>query len=556
MTTKDTIKLLRNIAILLEIKGENQFKTKAYSNAADYLEDSLIDVNQIVADGTIKNINGFGKALQDKITEFVLSGELAYYNKLKEEIPESLIDITSISGLGPKKTAILYKELGITNLDELENACIENKILQVKGFAAKTQEMIFNSLSHKKASNNKFIQDKNSDLSSELIMLLKNKDNIIDAEISGDVRRFTEIFSEIEIVVNNVGDYSDDEINNKIDEISSTGIKVKIHSTDSDSFIIKLHETSCAPPYLNEFNNLLINNNIKLIDDKIYKNDQLITLNSEEEFYKLLNIDYVPPVLRETTLSIEKAINYEIPNLVKNDDLKGMFHFHTNWSDGKNTLREMALKAKELGFSYCAVCDHSAYAAYANGLTIDRVKSQFREIDKLNNEDIGITLLKGIESDILPDGSLDYSQELLAEFDIVVASVHSLFRMNKKDMTKRLIQAVKNPYSTIIGHPTGRLLLTRAGYEIDVDEFIQVCADYGKVIEINSNPYRLDFSWENAFKAKNAGVKLAINPDSHKTDTLKDVFIGVKSAQKAWLTKEDVINCLPLNDFINKYVKK
>ncbi len=550
MNTKDTIKILRNIAILLEIKGENPFKTKAYTNAADYLEENSIDVNQIVADGSIKNIKGFGKALQEKITELVQTDELNYYKKLTEEIPESIIEITKISGLGPKKTSILYNQLGITNIDELETACIENRLTEIKGFGAKTQEMIFNSLSHKKASKNKFLQDRNTEVAEELIDILNTNDFIIKAEFGGEIRRFTEVFSEIEIIAQTEHIINDDLINAEISEIENSGIKVNIKFAGSDDYILSLHNSTANKDYSEAFNKLLVNKGFIVEQSGIYQNNSKIILSSEEELYNLIGIQFVAPELRESALILDKAIVHSIPKLIENSDLKGMLHYHTNWSDGRNTLREMALECKALGFEYCAVCDHSAYAAYAGGLTIDRVKAQFKEIDKINSENIGITLLKGIESDILPEGSLDYNDDLLSQFDVIVASIHSNFRMSKKEMTERIIKAVKNPYSTIIGHPTGRLLLTRAGYEIDIDEFIKACSDYGKIIEINANPYRLDFNWQNSIKAKEMGVKLAINPDSHKSETLKDVFIGVKSARKACLTKEDVINCLPLKDFI------
>ena len=555
MNTKETIRILRNISILLEIKGENPFKTKAYSYAADYLEDNSIDVNQIVSDGSIKDIKGFGKALQEKISELVLSDKLNFYENLTQELPESLIEITKISGLGPKKTAILYNQLEIKNIDDLESACIENKLIELKGFGAKTQEMIFNSLSHKKASKNKFLQDRNSVLGSELIEMLNKEISINKAEFTGDLRRFTEVFSEIDIIVESDTNTTNEEIISKIEEIQKSGIKLNIQYVNSEDYIWKLHNSTGNTDYLKAFYTHLNNLGFTYDSNSIYKNNDKINLNSELELYSLLNLQYVPVEIRESALAIEKAKTHSINQLITNNDLKGMLHFHTNWSDGRNSLREMAIQIKELGFEYAAVCDHSAYAAYANGLTIDRVYSQFKEINKLNNESIGITLLKGIESDILPDGSLDYNNELLKQFDIVVASIHSNFRMNKKEMTDRIIKAIKNPYTTVIGHPTGRLLLTRAGYEIDIDDFINACSDYGKVIEINANPYRLDFSWENCVKALDKGVKFAINPDSHKTETLKDVFIGVKSARKAWITKEDVINCLPLNEFVKNYVE-
>ena len=236
--------------------------------------------------------------------------------------------------------------------------------------------------------------------------------------------------------------------------------------------------------------------------------------------------------------------------------MKRMIHIHSNWSDGINSIKEMALESKRLGYSYVVICDHSQSAAYAGGLTPDDVVRQHEEIDALNEEDLGIRILKGIESDILPDGSLDYPEEMLKTFDLVVASVHSHFNMSEKDMTKRIIYALMSQYAMMLGHPTGRLLLARHAYKVDINEIINVAAGEGKIIEINANPYRLDLNWENAKKAKEKGVKMSINPDSHETGTLTEVYFGIKIARKAALTKQDVVNCMPYKEFCDTYINR
>ncbi|NLO20087.1 MAG: PHP domain-containing protein [Ignavibacteria bacterium] len=264
----------------------------------------------------------------------------------------------------------------------------------------------------------------------------------------------------------------------------------------------------------------------------------------------------IPPELRENPNVIDKAVKAELKPLIEQSDLKGMLHVHSNWSDGRDGIREIAIECKKLGYEYLAICDHSVSSGYANGLSDERVLEQFKEIDKLNEEGLGIHILKGLEADIKKDGSLDNSESILSQLDIVVASVHSNFNLSKKEMTKRLVYALMSPYTTILGHPTGRLLLVRKGYEVDIDEIIKVAADYGKIIEINSNPYRLDLSWENCIKAKEKGVKLAINPDSHRIETLGDVRYGVRAARKASIEKDDVINCLSYNDFMKEIVER
>jgi DNA polymerase (family 10) len=551
-------KLLRKLAFFLEIRGENQFKIRSYINAAEYIEENNLDIVAAIESGEISQISGFGKAIVDKSIEYIQTGDLAAYQKAIDGIPETLHELTRIKGLGPKKIKTLWSEHGISSIDDLEDACVENRLMKIKGFAAKSQEEIFNSLSHYKASKNKFLQDSFTQSAEDLVGELLLDENIEKAEISGDLRVFQETFSSIKIIAQSKSEAFtlSKDIADKITEIEESGVKIDVSIKSSADYIWELHRTSSSQEYYSAFINRAESLNFKATEDGIYRDANKIITSSEHELYDLLKMQYVEPELREYSYAISKALNNEIPELIKNEDMKGMLHVHTTWSDGRNSLREMALGAKALGFEYIAVCDHSAYAAYANGLSVDRIKEQFAEIDKLNNEDLGIRLLRGIESDILPDGSLDYTPEVLSWFDVVVASVHSSFSMGEREMTDRLIKAVKNPASLIIGHPTGRLLLTRAGYKVNIDEFVQACADYGKVIEINANPYRLDFSWENAIKAKAKGVKLAINPDSHKTDTMKDVFIGVKSARKAWLGKDDIINCSNADEFIKNYVKR
>ena len=558
MNNKEFIKVLSKIAFLLEIKGENPFKIKAYTAAAEYLAESNINIADAVQSGEVKNIPGFGKAIQEKAIEFVQTGKLTYLENLAMEVPESLYDLKRIKGLGAKKIKQLWLELGIVDIDTLEDACVQNKLPELKGFTEKSQEEIFNSLSHQKAGRNKLLQDRNTKSADELIALLKSEDGINNAEFSGEMRRFSEVISEINIQIesDSIDILNSEVVKSKIQEIEATGVRLKIEINSADDYFWSLHNDTGNKEYIEAFNFLLQEKGYRIENNILMLNSERVNIQSEEELYSMIGLQFVPSELRESADALIKAQSNQIPKLIENCDMKGMLHIHTDWSDGQNSIREMALQSKALGFDYVAICDHSAYAAYANGLEYDRVRQQFLEIDRLNEQGLGINILKAIESDILPDGSLDYTPEILSEFDIVVASVHSGFRMNKADMTKRLIKAATNPYTTIIGHPTGRLLLTRAGYEIDVDEFIVACADSGKVIEINANPYRLDFSWQNALKAKDKGVKLAINPDSHKKETLSDVFIGVKSARKAWLSADDVINCLSYTDFINQYVKR
>lgn len=554
MPDKKLIKILDNIAILLEIKGENPFKAHAYSNAAEIIRENQVDIEKEVQAGTIGNIKGFGEALVKKLTDYVQNGKMSYYEKLTSEIPESLVDITKINSMGPKKTKLVYEQLGVKSIHELEEACLNGSLSKLKGFTDKTIDIILNSIAHKKASKGMFLQNTIIEYAENLLNNLKSDSQIIDTEISGSYRRFAETISELQIIAstNNPesvcekfkSSFGAEQTGNQLKLSSIENIPVSIDFVKPDEYIFKLHQLTGSDEYISAFNKLLNEKNIK----------SEIILNSEEELYNNIGIQFVPPELRESSMALEKAKQFKIPKLIENSDLKGMLHVHSTWSDGKNTITEMALKAKELGFSYIAICDHSRSAGYTNGLSIERVQAQHDEIDKLNNENPGIKILKGIESDILTDGSLDYPEDVLNKFEIVVASVHSSFNMSKSQMTKRIIAALASPYTTILGHPTGRLLTSRLPYEVDINEIIDAAADYGKIIEINSNPYRLDLSWDNVIYAKEKGVKIAINPDSHKIKTLGDVFIGVKVARKGWLESKDVVNCLDYDNFMKNVV--
>ncbi len=551
MDKAELIRILKNIATLLEIKGENPFKARAYLNAATYLIENDIDIFEHVRNGTLGEIEGFGKALIEKISDYVLNGKMKYYERLIEEIPESLVEITKIPGIGPKKAKLLYEKLGITDIDELEEACLESRVRQLKGFTEKTIEMILNSIQHIKASRGRFLQEAIKRSAENLINEIKKLHDVNDAVITGNFRRFAETLSELNIIVNANYDISFQEFLSQFKSL----IPINIMITKPDNFIWQLHQTTGSEEYISEFLKIAESKGLKYINGELYNSSEKLVLVSEKELYDLLNLQFVEPELRESPKILEKAKNYALPNLVTEQDLKGMIHCHSDWSDGKNTIKEMALASKELGFEYFVICDHSRSASYANGLSIERIYEQHKEIDELNSENLGIKIYKGIESDILPDGSLDYPEEILKLFDIVIASVHSSFKMSRSEMTRRITYALRSPFTTMLGHPTGRLLLARPPYEVDVHEIIDVAASEDKIIEINANPYRLDLPWEYLEFAKSKSVKISINPDSHNVNTLLDVFIGVKVARKGGLEAADIINCLNLYEF-EKFIRE
>lgn len=559
MYDKKLVKLLRNASILLQIKGENIFKANAYSNAADIIESLQLDVVELVRNGKLSEIKGFGEALVKKITEYVQTGKISFYEKLIAEVPEELIKITKIPGIGPKKTKQLYEQLGIRTIEDLEKACLEGKVEKIKGFSAKTQEILFNSIQHLKAWKGKKQLFACFQVAEDIASQLRTITQVNQFSVVGEIRRYSEVVSSVEFlvscenpepIINNFrAKYPISIENNQIRFETDDEIKVTIHFSNKQNYYWQLHNLSSNQEYLNTFSEHFEEQTKSKFDFFEFPLTN-IELQSENQIFELLTLQYIPPELREKPIAIEKAKKGEIPQLVSEKDLKGMVHIHTNWSDGFNTIEQMAIAAKNLGFEYVAICDHSQTARYANGLEPERVLLQHKEIDELNNKNIGIKILKGIESDILPDGSLDYSENILKQFDLVVASVHSHFKMSKKEMTRRVIYAIMSPYMHILGHPTGRLLLARESHEVDIKEIIDAAADYGKIIELNANPYRLDLPWENLMYAKEKGVKISINPDSHDFNSLVDVFYGVNFARKGWLEPKDVVNCLAYDEFM------
>ena len=562
---KKLIKILKNISILLEIKSENPFKSKAYLNAATILKEQKIDIAEAIKNNTLKNIKGIGDALQKKITEYYETGKIQYYENLIKEIPETLAELTNVYNIGIKTAKKLWVEYNITDMNSLEEALLSGKLDKLKGFTLKNKEIMINSIQHKKASKGRFLQEEATEESKSFLSRLINIPEIKFAELSGKQRRFSEVTDELIFIIacddNNLNLFNNFEnLKNPDSEtytsLTQSGIPIIIKICPTKSFYWKLHKTTGSEEYITHFLEFVKEMGYNYDDLGIYKDNLPVVIKSENDIYKILDLQFIPPEIREYPLALQRARKNRIPKLIERSDLKGMIHVHTNWSDGRNSIREMALKAKELGFEYIVICDHSQSASYANGLTIEKINLQHREIDRLNDEDLGIKIIKGIESDIMRDGSLDYPDEILEKFEIVIASVHSHFNISKSEMTRRIIYALMSPYTTMLGHPTGRLLLARPAYQVDTKELIDAAKDYNKIIEINCNPYRLDLSWEDAFYAKSKGLKLSINPDSHEQNTLTDVEYGIKTARKAWLEKSDVINCLEFNEFINQFSKK
>jgi DNA polymerase (family 10) len=545
ISNNEIAEILSQTADLSELHNGNPFKIKSYYAAAFRIDKMTEPLAALSIDALI-NTQGIGKSIAAKISEIASTGTLAELQELIEQTPPGVIELFKVKGIGPKKIAYLWHKLGIESIGELLYACKENRLAQAKGFGTKTQQNIIDSIEFIFANANKFHYYKVEIIANEILKHLS--DHFLGSEISfcGELRRKCEVIDKIELVAaadtNAIFDtlhsskmFSEISIHqsNIIAKIDPN-LPVVIYTCTPDQFAYTLWQGTGCDAHTHQLS----------ADTKV---------KGEQEIYASNGMQYVPAEMRENMGEIERAKSGQIPELITTSDLKGILHNHTNYSDGKNTLREMAIYAKEQGYAYLGICDHSQSATYAGGLTPDKVMAQFAEIEQLNRELAPFKVFKGIESDILGDGSLDYENDLLASFDFIVASVHSNLKMNQEKAMMRLLRAIENPYTTILGHPTGRLLLMREGYPIDHKTIIDACAANGVAIEINANPYRLDLDWRWIDYALQKNVILSINPDAHEMEGYHDMYYGVCVARKGGLTAKNCLNAMTLNE-IEKYL--
>jgi DNA polymerase (family 10) len=547
MENKPIARTLRLLSQLMELHEVNPFKIKSIANAAFKVDKLPFPIaGKSVAE--LEKIDGIGKSLAAKIAELLETGTMTELLEMLDKTPEGVVEMMHIKGIGAKKVATIWKELGIENVGELYYACNENRLIEAKGFGLKTQEEIRKVIEFRMAGNGKFLY---AQVEEEVKALMEEIKGVFpDAlkHVAGEFRRMCEVISEIVIVIGSLDQHiafsalADSQIlgnvslnDNHINGELKNGLLVDIICVDKADYYEQL--------FMNTGNDEHVAAVLKRISNGLEQP------SSEELIYTKANLSWIQPELREGDTFIERANNNALPTLITYHDLKGTLHNHSNWSDGVNTIEEMALYCRdELKLQYLGMCDHSKSAFYAKGLSIERVLQQHEEIDHLNKKLDGFHLFKGIESDILNDGSLDYPDEILQRFDFIVASVHSNLKMAEDKATARLIKAIENPYTTILGHPTGRLLLSRKGYDIDYKKVIDACAANKVIIEINANPVRLDLDWRWHQYALDKGVMLSINPDAHRNSGFLDMEYGVNVARKGGLTKEMCLNALSLDE--------
>jgi DNA polymerase (family 10) len=556
MKAREVSAILSDIATLLELKGDNPFKIRAYQQGArivDGLGDELV---VLVREGRLHEHKGLGSALSDKITELVTTGRLPYYDELRREFPATIFELLKIPGLGPKKIRLLYQTLGIRTLGELEYACLENRLLALDGFGEKSQAKILEGIRLLKRHQGRFLFSDAMAAADTLITHLRAVPAVRRISVAGSLRRWKETVKDIDLLISS--DAPADVMARfvalpQVAEVIAHGeTKSGIRLTDglqadlrvvSDlEFPYALHHFTGSKEHNTALRGLAKAQGLKMNEYGLFRGEELIPCATEADIFGALGMEEIPPELRENLGEIEAARARRLPRLIVEEDLQGAFHVHTTESDGHDSLEKMVTAAEALGYQYLGISDHSRSARYANGLSIERVRAQQTAIDEVQRRHPGITLFKGIESDILPDGSLDYPDDVLDRFDFVIASVHSRFGMTEAEMTDRVVKAISHPAVTILGHPTGRLLLSRESYPLNLSRVLDAARRHAVAIELNANPHRLDLDWRFCKDARDRGVIFSINPDAHTAEGLADLRYGVGIARKGWLTRDDVLN--------------
>jgi DNA polymerase (family 10) len=563
--------ILLEIGVLLELKGENPFKTRAYANAARTLESLTEPLDRLVAAGRLGELKGIGEALQKKITELVTTGRLAYYEDLKASFPAGLLALLQIPGLGPKKVKALHDSLGIDSLDALEAACREGKVAALAGFGDKTQAKILTGIALRRAYASRHLLSDALALADPILDELRAHPDVIRCSLAGSLRRFRETIGDLDFVVSSKAAAAILDFFVHLPGVESVSAQGETKASvrlegglQADLRVVSDAEFPFALAYFTgskEHNIVMrqraIDRGLRLNEYGLFRSREetrdpqlRLACQTEAELYQRLDLAEIPPELREDHGEFEAAERDDLPRLVEWTDLQGSLHNHSNWSDGRESLEEIAEHMDELGCAYWAITDHSRSSVIANGLEERRLREQLQAVARVNQslakQGREFRLLTGTEVDILSDGQLDYPDELLAELDVVVASIHQGFTGSEAGLTKRLIRAAENPFVHLLAHPSGRLLLEREAYAVNLTAVIDTCADTGTWLELNSNPSRFDLDWRHWPYARNKGVKCVINCDAHRAEQAGFLRLGAGVARKGWLTRADVVNTLPL----------
>jgi DNA polymerase (family X) len=567
METAQVARILDEIGTILEVRGENPFRCRAYHNAAQALKRLPNDLTEMIADGSLADVPGIGQTMFAKIGQLVSTGELPAYEELRKETPPSLVVLLRVPGLGPRKIKMLREALKVESLAELRMAAESGQIAPLKGFGSKTEAKILEGIAFIEKTGDRILQSSARRLVAPIFEAIRSHPTVRRAEVCGSLRRRAETIGDLDIVFS-----ADDPAPvlayfvglpdvaqvlahgpTKASVRLAEGVQCDLRGVDDAQFPFALHYFTGSKAHNIAMRRRAIAHGYKLSEYALEGSAGAVPCATEADLFAALGLAEIPPELREDRGEIDAAEGGTLPALVDLADLMGTFHCHTDWSDGAETLEGMAEAARASGLSYLGIADHSRSAAYAGGLSVEKVHRQWEEIDSLNRKfGKSFRLFKGTECDILPDGSLDFPDELLAGFDYVVASVHSSFGLPREAMTARLVKAVSHPLVTMLGHPTGRLLLTREAYQVDLDAVIAAAARAGTMIEINASPHRLDLDDDHCRRARAQGVPIVINPDAHSAGGLDDLHYGIGVARRAGLTPEDIVNTAPLPKIVER----
>lgn len=577
MDKNQVASLLDEIASLLELtEGSNPFEVRAYQNAARAVNALDGDIEERTRQGKLKGVPGLGSTIIKRIEEAVETGHIALYDELVQTTPPIKLEMMRIPGVGPKKINAIYNQLHVTSIPDLVEACKQDKVAVLPGFGKKTQDKILQGIAFLAQHAGRFLYPVAEEEALHIYAALKELPEIVRLQVAGSLRRRRETIGDIDMVLS-VADSAGDDVRRKIMDVFtsqpsvqaitgkgetkssvvlSSGMNMDLRVVNDSQFPYTLHHFSGSKEHHIPLRRRALSMNMTINDYGLFRgkepNLELVPCKDEADIYAALGMAYIEPELREDMGEIEAAVDGTLPVLVQERDLRGVLHVHSTWSDGQNTIRELVEACIARGLAYLGLTDHSKIAAYAGGLTEEDLLRQHEEIDRLNEEYAGrIRILKGTECDILRDGSLDYADDVLASLDFVVASIHSLFNLPPEEQTRRMLRAISNPYVDIIGHPTGRILLGREGYTLDVEAVIDAAAEHGVCIEINAHPSRLDLDWRYLHRARDKGMKIPINPDAHVIDGLDDMRYGVGIARKGWLRASDVLNTMSTDELLD-----
>ncbi len=540
---------------LMDIHGENSFKAKSYASAAFNIEKLPLQLSETPHE-KIFQVKGIGESSGKKIIEILETGSLKALQDLIENTPPGVIEMLNLKGIGPKKISTIWKEMEIESIGELLYACKENRLKLYKGFGEKTQQNVIDTIEFYLSNQGSYLYPQVEAVEPQISAYLQKLFGPENVFITGAFKRQLEIIDELEYVVNstnetikpkfqsaNPPELLEDNPDNLLYKLLN-GLKLRLY-TGTEAVESRLFTNSGSTAFINAF--------LFQFPDINFSG---MAKTDDSDIFKQAAVNYIPACLRETAMIIDRAKAAPLPQLIQPEDIKGIIHSHSNWSDGSNTLEEMAVAAKAQDYEYLVISDHSKSAFYAQGLQEEKISAQHQLVEELNKKLDGFKIFKSIESDILYDGNLDYSNAVLATFDLVIASVHSILKMTDEKAMQRLITAIENPYTTILGHMTGRLLLSRKGYPLDHKKIIDACAANNVVIELNAHPSRLDIDWRHIDYALQKNVMISIDPDAHSIEGFKDTRYGVLAAQKAMVTKEQNLSSMGLVEFDHFVVKR